>query len=301
MLYVFGHARLIGYDPDLNLAPDILASYDVQEGRIFTLPAAQGHRWSDGEPFTSEDFRFFWEDVATNATLQPSGPPIQLLVGGELPKVEILDELTVRYSWSRPNPLFVPALAAATAVEIYRPAHYLKQFHERYADPATLARLIKETKSRDWAQLFLRKDRLDDFDNPDMPTLQPWMQTTAPPGAALRCGAQPLLLPRRQQGAAAALSRPVHPAGGRPQADPDQDRRRRDRPAGPPPVLQGLHLPQAERAAQRAAHRCCGRRGAARIWRCSPTSTRSDPVWRGAVPRPALPPGAVARASIGRR
>ncbi len=181
MLYVFGHARLIGYNPDLTLAPDILASYDVQDGRIFTFRLRRGHRWSDGEPFTSEDFRFFWEDVATNATLQPSGPPIQLLVGSELPKVEILDELTVRYSWSRPNPLFIPALAAATAVEIYRPAHYLKQFHERYAEPAALAKLIKETRSRDWVQLYLRKDRLDDSDDPAMPTLQPWMQTTESP------------------------------------------------------------------------------------------------------------------------
>ena len=91
----------------------------------------------------------------------------------------------------RPNPLFLPALAATTAVEIYRPAHYLKQFHERYADPATLARLVKETKSRDWAQLFLRKDRLEEFDNPDMPTLQPWRNDHRPAGAALRGRAQP--------------------------------------------------------------------------------------------------------------
>ena len=65
LLYVFGHARLIGYDPDLNLAPDILASYDVQEGRIFTFRLRRGHRWSDGRPFTAEDFRFFWEDMAS--------------------------------------------------------------------------------------------------------------------------------------------------------------------------------------------------------------------------------------------
>ena len=136
---VYGHARLVGYDPNLNLIPDILASYDVEEGRIFTFRLRKGHRWSDGQPFTSDDFRFYWEDVATNPHLQPTGPEIQLLVDGELPKVEILDELTVRYSWSKPNPLFLPALAAATAVEIYRPAHYLKQFHQRYADPATLA------------------------------------------------------------------------------------------------------------------------------------------------------------------
>jgi peptide/nickel transport system substrate-binding protein len=181
LLFVYGHARLVGYDLKLELVPDILESYDVREGRSFTLKLRRGHRWSDGHPFTAEDFRFFWEDVASNPALQPTGPPIQLLVEGEPPKVEIVDELTVRYTWSRPNPLFLPALAAATAVVIYRPAHYLKPFHERYAEPATLDRQIKETRSRDWTQLFLRKDRIDELDNPDMPTLQPWMPTTAPP------------------------------------------------------------------------------------------------------------------------
>lgn len=181
LFFVYGHARVVGYDLNLNLIPDIVASYEVQEGRIFTFHLRKGHRWSDGAPFTSEDFRFFWEDVATNPELQATGPEIQLLVDGELPKVEFPDELTVRYSWSKPNPLFLPALAAATSVEIYRPAHYLKQFHRRYVDPATLAQLIKSTQSRDWVQLYLRKDRQDQFDNPDMPTLQPWMQTTSPP------------------------------------------------------------------------------------------------------------------------
>ena len=47
---------------------------------------------------------------------------------GEPPKVEVLDELTVRWSWSKPNRFFIPALAAANQLFIYRPAHYLKQF-----------------------------------------------------------------------------------------------------------------------------------------------------------------------------
>lgn len=181
LYFVYGNARLVGYDRDLQLGPDLLASYAEEEGRIFTFKLRRGHRWSDGHPFTTEDFRFFWEDVALHPKLSPLGPEVQLLVQEELPKVEILDEQTVRYTWTKPNPLFLPALAAATAVVIYRPAHYLKQFHEKYADPATLERLVKETQSRDWVQLFLRKDRIDKFDNPELPTLQPWMLTTAPP------------------------------------------------------------------------------------------------------------------------
>ena len=177
----YGYSHLIGFDRELNLVPDILKSYEVEDGRIFTLHLRKGHKWSDGEPFTAEDFRFYWEDVATNEDLSFSGVDIQLLADGEAPKVEVLDELTVRWSWSKPNRFFIPALAAANQLFIYRPAHYLKQFHKKYADPEELKELMAENGARDWVQLFLRKDRLNDFDNPDMPTLQPWHLVTKPP------------------------------------------------------------------------------------------------------------------------
>ena len=41
------------------------------------------------------------------------GFPQDLLVDGEKPKVEFPDAKTVRYSWSKPNPRFLPWLAAA--------------------------------------------------------------------------------------------------------------------------------------------------------------------------------------------
>ena len=178
---VYGYARLVGRTPDLRFVPDILASYEVEEGRTFTFHLRKGHRWSDGQPLTAEDFRFWWEDVALDKELSPTGPDVALVVDGEPPKVEFPDALTVRYAWSRPNPFFLPALSAATELFVYRPAHYLRQFHKRYADPDKLQTLVKQTRSRDWVQLFFRKDRLNDFDSPDNPTLQPWMQTTAAP------------------------------------------------------------------------------------------------------------------------
>ena len=181
LLVVYGYARLIGYDRDLELVPDIARAVDVEGGRSFTFHLRQGHRWSDGVPFTTEDFRYWWQDMATNEKLSPVGPPRDLVVEGELPTVEILDELTVRYSWSRPNPFFLPALAGARPLFIYAPAHYLKQFHEAYADPAGLARLVAADRARDWAQLHGRRDDMYRFDNPDLPTLQPWVMQTRPP------------------------------------------------------------------------------------------------------------------------
>ena len=63
-IIIYGYARLVGYTPELELQTDILESYEVFENRIFTLHLRKGHKWSDGHPFTSEDFRYYWEDMA---------------------------------------------------------------------------------------------------------------------------------------------------------------------------------------------------------------------------------------------
>lgn len=181
LIYVYGYARLVVLTPDLHIVPDILERVEESESRTYTLTLRRGHRWSDGQPFTTEDFRYWWEDMASNPKRFPGGPPPELLVGGEAPKVDILDEVTVRYSWSRPNPFFLPMLAGAKPVEIYAPAHYLRQFHPRYTDEETLKRRVEEARQKTWQQLHNRKDNLTEFDNPDLPTLQPWVPTTSPP------------------------------------------------------------------------------------------------------------------------
>ena len=181
MMMVYGYARLVGYNDKLELAPDILRRLDVEDNRIFTLHLRKGHKWSDGHPFTSEDFRYYWEDVANNEQLSPFGPPKVLLMDGKPPRVNIIDDTTVRYSWPQANPYFLPALAGARPLLIYRATHYLKQFHARYADPSKLAERIKHAGARNWAGLHHRRDHQYKFDNPELPTLQPWMNTTRPP------------------------------------------------------------------------------------------------------------------------
>ena len=181
MMVVYGYARLVGYTPALSLVPDILKSVDVQEGRIFTLHLRSGHKWSDGHPFTAEDFRYWFEDVAQNNQLSPSGLPVSMLVQGEAPRFEVLDDTTVRYTWTRPNPLFLPDLAGADPLYIYCPAHYLKQFHQKYADKATLDALVKKHSQRNWAALHNRMDTMYRNDNPSLPSLEPWILKTGPP------------------------------------------------------------------------------------------------------------------------
>ena len=181
MMVVYGYSRLVGYDEQLRLVPDILQSVDNRDSRVFTLHLRPGHRWSDGTPFTTEDFRYYWEDVANNKELSPFGLPQALQVEGRGPKFEVLDDTTVRFTWQDPNPMFLPALAGPSPLYIYRPSRYLKQFHAKYAGLEKANALATAAGSRSWAGLHQKKDEQFRFDNPELPTLEPWVNTTPLP------------------------------------------------------------------------------------------------------------------------
>ncbi len=178
-MVVYGYARLVGYDENYTLEPDILADFENIDNKKFILKLREGHRWSDGAPFTSEDFRYWWEDVANNPRLSPAGPPDFLRAGGQMPVVTFPDPQTVVLEWDVPNPNFLQSLAQARPPFIYRPAHFLKKFHEDYADPAKLAEEVDYNRVNSWAALHNKLDNMYKFDNPDLPTLQPWINATA--------------------------------------------------------------------------------------------------------------------------
>ena len=180
-LIIYGYAELVAYDSHYNLVPNVLKSFEVEGQKVFTFHLRKGMKWSNGNPFTSEDFRFYWEDVATDKDLNPLGPPVEFLVDGELPKVEVLDKTTIRYSWSKPNPGFLPALALEPNFFIYQPSKFLKKYHVKYADKAALDAAVKDAGSRNWAQLFNRKANQYRNDSPSLPTLEPWVLKTKPP------------------------------------------------------------------------------------------------------------------------
>ena len=174
LINVWGYARLVGYDEDLNIVPDILKSVDVEDDRVFTLHLREGHKWSDGAPFTTDDIRYWWEDIVGEEQLTPSGPDPFMLVDGKPPKFEVIDETTVRFAWDGPNPLFLPTLASASPPFIYRPAHYLKQFHIKYGDKDEIQKLVDKYRVSSWAAVHNGLDEMYNAKNPDQPTLQPW-------------------------------------------------------------------------------------------------------------------------------
>uniref|UniRef100_A0A540VHJ1 Solute-binding protein family 5 domain-containing protein n=2 Tax=Litorilinea aerophila TaxID=1204385 RepID=A0A540VHJ1_9CHLR len=148
--------KLFTIGPDLvTIIPNIAKGYEISDDQTtYTIYLREGHRWSDGEPFTAEDFRFYYEDVVSNPELSPV-PPSLYLVGGELAKFEVIDETTVRYTFAEPNPGFIVALGSEFGNRGFLPAHYFKQFHIDYNPDANT--LAEEQGYADWVELFNAK------------------------------------------------------------------------------------------------------------------------------------------------
>jgi len=177
-MVVYGYARLVGYNANYELYPDILRDIEIEDYRRYTLHLRPGHKWSDGAPFTSEDFRYWWEKVVLNDEITPSGPPEFMVVDGKLGRVTFPDLHTVVFEWDTPNSEFLPLLAQASPPFVYRPKHYLEQFHVDTADPDELHKAVKSARVKSWAALHNKRDNMYKFDNPDQPTLQPWLNAS---------------------------------------------------------------------------------------------------------------------------
>ena len=63
-MVVYGYARLVGFNENYELVPDILESFEEEANRKFTLRLRPGHKWSNGDAFTSADFEYWWKHIS---------------------------------------------------------------------------------------------------------------------------------------------------------------------------------------------------------------------------------------------
>jgi peptide/nickel transport system substrate-binding protein len=179
----------IGYDGLVRWAPDFtdiipnVVSWDVAgEGKEYTLHLRKGMKWSDGEPFTTDDIAFAYLDVFSNKELSPVFPQ-WLAPGGTPAKFEKVDEVTCRFTFAEPHAFFLEHLASPEGnLLAATPKHYLKQFHKTYNPDVD--KLVKEAKLSKWSELYFGKggdgtSGLALWQNPDLPVLLPWVVSTA--------------------------------------------------------------------------------------------------------------------------
>ncbi|MDP8924915.1 MAG: ABC transporter substrate-binding protein, partial [Chloroflexota bacterium] len=170
-----------------KVVPNIARAWEVtDDGRTITLSLRRGMRWSDGAPFTADDFMFWWEDLYQNKELVPN-PTHLLSINGKPGTMEKVDAQTIRFRFPDPYYLFVEVLSLGTSItshanfgEIamggFAPAHYLKQFHPKHTPQAELDAKVRDAGFPNWVDLFKFKNNW--WLNPELPAVTPWVTKT---------------------------------------------------------------------------------------------------------------------------
>ncbi len=102
------YVGLVYTDPfTTEVKPELAESWEVKPDKMtYIVKMKKGLVWSDGQPITADDVVFTYNDIINNPDI-PTNSRDGLLVEGVFPKVEKVDELTVKFVTPKP---FVPFL-----------------------------------------------------------------------------------------------------------------------------------------------------------------------------------------------
>src|SRR5215207_11531127 len=125
-------ADLTGYEAAL------VESYEWSEdGKTFTMHMRPGLKWSDGEPYTTADWKFWWEDIAKNPDQKKWTIPSYLRNADGTPiTMEFPDDYTIvwkstdRALWI--DPYFMAQGFWEFASNFMKPEHFLKDYLPAY-------------------------------------------------------------------------------------------------------------------------------------------------------------------------
>jgi peptide/nickel transport system substrate-binding protein len=157
------------YERDVSgVRPNVVESWDWNAAYTeLTMHFRKGMKWSDGVPFSADDFMFFWNDLVLDDSI-PVGLPSGTVVNDVPMTVEELDQETIKLTFAAPNPLFMELASRGhyNSSQWLVPAHYMKQFHPKY-NPA-----VKDT-----TELMARYNATSRLQQVGMPTLAGWVVT----------------------------------------------------------------------------------------------------------------------------
>jgi peptide/nickel transport system substrate-binding protein len=183
-----GHDNLLYWDYTGNqVQPNIARGWEERDdGRTILIHLRRGMKWSDGQPFTADDFVFWYRDMYQNKDLYPT-PAVQMTINGKPVAIEKVDDHTVAFR--APDPYYVlpvvltgqNALAGHAQYGLtfsgpYAPAHYLKQFHPAHVSQDALNQAVADAKVDNWVNLFKFKN--DWALNPELPVVTAWRTVT---------------------------------------------------------------------------------------------------------------------------
>lgn len=164
--------------------PAIVSSYEINaDFTEYTLTIREGLKWSDGVPVTTEDVRMTFE-LYGDERIHPTFPIKARTLGradGTPGELTIIDDLTFRITFDFPYGQFLAELSSwiPDYTLLFRPAHFIKQFHADYTDMAQIQPILDEMELRTWEELVMLKDmrhwELYREHGLGVPSLTPWI------------------------------------------------------------------------------------------------------------------------------
>lgn len=139
--------------------------------RTFTFFLRRGMKWSDGVPFTADDFLFMSEGMLVNENVSTWG------INDPAHTVSKTDDYTVVYRFEEPYPKFTYSNLNWVGGEWgrYAPKHYLEKWHIEYNSDAN--EVAKEEGFDSWSEAFNSHYQIAPTGDINKPTFQAWVFT----------------------------------------------------------------------------------------------------------------------------
>ncbi|HIG53720.1 MAG TPA: ABC transporter substrate-binding protein [Candidatus Handelsmanbacteria bacterium] len=125
--------------------------------RTLRITLRPGHRWSDGQPLTADDYLFWFDHFLMNKELTPVVEP--RFKGARFEKH---NTHSFSYHFPQPMPLFVNHLAHNSS-RLAMPAHFMQRYHPEFTDPAQLEAEAEELGLQDWLTYFIGVNNTNDL------------------------------------------------------------------------------------------------------------------------------------------
>ena len=169
---------LTWYNPDLSIRANLIESWEVSpDARQWTFKLREGTKWSDGSDFTTDDWKWWFENVLSNTELHPA-PPGDWSTGTPrvLPTASFPDRYTAIYTFQDPKPLFIYTVTrkggGTNSDGPFSHAGFHEKYHVNFAEPAALEAEIRAAGFETWVQLFAEKNN---WWTVGRPSIAPWV------------------------------------------------------------------------------------------------------------------------------
>lgn len=112
--------------------PNLAKSWEWQEdGKVMIMRLIEGAKWSDGDPFDTDDVMFTWNDIIHDSNVRAWSRASTWQIDGQPVTLEALDAYTLK--WTFPKPYPIQLMFSMTELSFYvAPSHWLKPKHPKY-------------------------------------------------------------------------------------------------------------------------------------------------------------------------